>query len=334
MTSPDGTTWTARTAAEANSWERVVWAPSLALFAAVAADGTNRVMTSPDGITWTSRTAAAASNWYGLAWAPSLALFAAVSQGGLAMTSPDGITWTSRTPSAANGWTAVAWAPELGLFLAVAFSGTGRVMTSTDGILWLDRSVTIDKSWRGVTWSATLGTFVVVSDQASAMRNATVPALTGVTGLALAMQKGTPVAIWVKRNDTAAQTALALFEGGDGIREYLIVDQRRGEASLTAVCDADLAKFSRPLTSVTYATNDPLTRSGKTVSISLAIGTWDVMFDPAVFGDVIWGESGDFTIQDVTITFDAPGAYPRYTVTAASVNFTLADLLARLALAA
>jgi len=81
--------------------------------------------------------------------------------------------------------------------------------------------------------------------------------------------------------------------------------------------------------SVTYSTNDPLTRSGKSVSISLAIGTWDVMFDPLVFGDVIWGEAGSFTIQSVDIAFDAPGAYPRYTVRAASTYVSLIDFLLR-----
>jgi len=155
------------------------------------------------------------------------------------------------------------------------------------------------------------------------------PALTGVTGNTLAMDAGTPVSIWVQRNDTAAQAYMALAEGGDGIREYLIIDARRGEVSLTALCDADLEKFARPLVSVTYSTNDPLTRSGKSVSISLAIGTWDVMFDPLVFGDVIWGEAGSFTIQSVDIAFDAPGAYPRYTVRAASTYVSLIDFLLR-----
>lgn len=160
------------------------------------------------------------------------------------------------------------------------------------------------------------------------------PALTGVTGLTLAMQRGTKVSLWVERNDTAAQAEMVVREGGDGVVEYLIVDERRGEESLTAVLDADLAKFSRPLVSVTYATHDPLTRSGKTVPISLASGTFDpAVFDPAVFGDVLWAH-GDFTIQSVEITFESATINPRYAVTAASTNFRVQDLLRRILLVA
>ena len=52
MTSPDGITWTARAATEANQWTSVIYGKGL--FVAIAYDGTNRVMTSPDGITWTN----------------------------------------------------------------------------------------------------------------------------------------------------------------------------------------------------------------------------------------------------------------------------------------
>ncbi len=54
-----GITWTARDAAEANSWRSVTYGNGL--FVAVAENGTHRVMTSPDGITWTARDAAEAS---------------------------------------------------------------------------------------------------------------------------------------------------------------------------------------------------------------------------------------------------------------------------------
>ncbi|MDC1474504.1 hypothetical protein N8350_02710, partial [Candidatus Nanopelagicales bacterium] len=61
MTSPDGITWTSRTATAANYWRSVTYGEGL--FVAVASSGADRVMTSPDGITWTSRTAAAANAW-------------------------------------------------------------------------------------------------------------------------------------------------------------------------------------------------------------------------------------------------------------------------------
>ena len=44
MTSPDGVTWTAQTAAEANFWQSVTFGNGV--FAAVAVDGTHQVMTS------------------------------------------------------------------------------------------------------------------------------------------------------------------------------------------------------------------------------------------------------------------------------------------------
>jgi len=59
MTSPDGITWTNRTAPYSNQWRSICWAPELSLFCAVGRTGTYRVMTSPDGINWTARTAAA-----------------------------------------------------------------------------------------------------------------------------------------------------------------------------------------------------------------------------------------------------------------------------------
>lgn len=165
------------------------------------------------------------------------------------------------------------------------------------------------------------------------------PALTGINannGLPIAMAKGSVCHVLVQRENLAGQAALAILEGGDGIRQYMITDERRGSASLTALCDADLAIFSRPIVGATYASRDPKTRSGKTVSIDLHAGFYDAAFyDPAFYGGAaLYGLAGDFTIQSVDITFDAPRLLPRYTVQASSVAFTLSDLLRRVVLAA
>lgn len=169
------------------------------------------------------------------------------------------------------------------------------------------------------------------------------PALTGINasnGIPRATARGAAVHLWVQRDDLSAQAALGqseLDEDGittDGIREYLISNGNVGEELLTAMCDADLAIFSRPIVSVTYYTRDTKSKTGRTVSIALALG----MFDPAVFDasvfDVLatWGESGDFTIQSVDIQCDVPGQNPLYCVSASSVAFTLSDLLRRVAL--
>jgi len=151
-------TWTTRTAAAANAWAAVVWAPGLSLFVAVAQSGASRVMTSPDGITWTARTAAAALLWQAIAWSPSLGLLVAVANTGATsiMTSPDGIAWTSRTGG--PGW-GIAWSPALGLFVITNTS----VATSPDGITWTTRTAPSANLWYGVTWAAEPGLFVAVA---------------------------------------------------------------------------------------------------------------------------------------------------------------------------
>jgi hypothetical protein len=172
MTSPDGITWTSRSAAADSNWKSVTYGNGL--FVAVAFDGTgNRVMTSPDGITWTARTAAAASGWYGVTYGmidssvTSTASgtlvpgFVAVANGGTnrVMTSPDGITWTARTAAEASGWNSVTYGD--GLFVAVANGGTNKVMTSPDGITWTSLADGASFNWLSVTYGN--GLFVAVA---------------------------------------------------------------------------------------------------------------------------------------------------------------------------
>jgi hypothetical protein len=143
------------------------------------------------------------------------------------------------------------------------------------------------------------------------------PALTGVTGIGIGIIKGSPVNIWVQRDDYAAQVELGAQELSDGIREYLIADERRGEASLRALCDADLLQFSRGIRTVPYATRDVKTKAGKPVVISLA--------RPPIFESL--------TIQEVTIDqideFD--GLAPRFLVSASSFRHSLEDIMRRVA---
>jgi hypothetical protein len=156
------------------------------------------------------------------------------------------------------------------------------------------------------------------------------PALTGINrfnGLTLPLAKGAKVNIWVQRDDTAAQTALGQLEldaagnPTDGIREYVIVDERSTEARMTALCDGDLALFSRPIVTAQYYTRDPKSKSGRTVSINVTTGV-----------GTPWGQAGDFTIQQVELSCTGPALNPLRAVTATSVAFTLSDLLRRVAL--
>jgi len=120
----------------------------------------------------------------------------------------------------------------------------------------------------------------------------------------------------VQRDDLGAQAQLAAIDHSDGIIEHLITDERRGETSLTQLCDADLAQYAQPIQTVPYATRDPKTKSGKPITFNLA--------SPAI--------NATLTIQEVTITEInfAPRLNPRFTVTASSVRFSLEDILRRL----
>jgi len=132
-TSPDGITWTSRTASAFLGWVNVTWSPELGLFVAASQStpASNNIMTSPDGINWTSRTTPTTSSLLSTCWAAELGLFVCVGNNTI-LTSPDGITWTQRTSPANNQWFMITWAPELGICAAVSNTGSSnRAMTSS-----------------------------------------------------------------------------------------------------------------------------------------------------------------------------------------------------------
>lgn len=102
MTSPDGRTWTQRTAAEANAWQCVCWSDALGLFCAVASAGTHQVMTSPDGVIWTARTHAITS-CNAVVWEPVVGKFCAIGGNSTSQLSSDGINWTSYAANLLGG---------------------------------------------------------------------------------------------------------------------------------------------------------------------------------------------------------------------------------------
>lgn len=111
MTSPDGVTWTSRSAPEDtadSTWKSVAYCNGT--FVAVANGGTTKVMTSPDGITWTAQTPAEDNSWQSVSYGNGT--FVAVADTGTnrVMTSPDGVTWTPHlvTATAANSSTVFA----------------------------------------------------------------------------------------------------------------------------------------------------------------------------------------------------------------------------------
>ena len=131
LTSPDGITWTSRSAGS-QTFNDVIYANGL--FVAVGAN--NAVYTSPDGVTWTLRTATGSFNQvvYGNS------LYVIVGSSGVIFTSPDGVTWTSRTSGTTQNLNSIVWNGST--FVAVGVNGV--YSTSSDGITWtpaLDASV-------------------------------------------------------------------------------------------------------------------------------------------------------------------------------------------------
>lgn len=134
---------------------------------------------------------------------------------------------------------------------------------------------------------------------------------TGAGSVLYAINQGESVNIWVQRDDLAAQALYGIHEGP------VLIDERRALSSLNALCDAELALYATPIVTVTYATRDPLTKSGKTIDITLA--------SPSI--------NQTLTIQDVTISEIGivPGLVPKFTVTASSVRFSIEDILRKAA---
>ncbi len=154
LTSPDGITWTSRTAGTSSGLQGVTWSGTQ--FVAVGANGT--ILTSPDAITWTSRVSGTMNLLYGVAW--SGAEFVAVGFYGTILTSLDGITWTSRFSNSSMNdvLQAVVWS---GTQYVVAGRG-GVILTSPDGITWTPRSSAIGTIGyvNSIIWSG--AQFVVV----------------------------------------------------------------------------------------------------------------------------------------------------------------------------
>ena len=146
MSSPDGITWTLRTAAVASQWQSVCWSSPLGMFVAVGLSlslSNEGVMYSYNGIVWYSLTGITQNTWNSVCWSNELEIFLAV---GLDSTSPldsvmysrNGINWsyitlTGIAPS--NNWKSVCWSPELGIFASTSTNGISptapRVMTSS-----------------------------------------------------------------------------------------------------------------------------------------------------------------------------------------------------------
>lgn len=109
-TSPDGVTWTSRTAPNTNAWNCIAYGSGG--FVSLSTTGVgNRSMTSPDGITWTSRTTPSDQSWESVVYSQTTGVWVAVASTGTTttnlMTTSNPFAagaWTLRTSPAANQW--------------------------------------------------------------------------------------------------------------------------------------------------------------------------------------------------------------------------------------
>jgi len=163
MTSPEGITWTSRTAAEQIVYTGIGYNGNV-LVAVASSTFANQVMISANAVTWQSLPAAVSGiQWRDVTWNGNI--FCAIAATGVAngvMISTDGTTWLTRVPAADLAWRSIVWAPELSLFVAVGTSGVGnRVMTSPDGTTWTSQTSAADLNWIDVTWNGKI--FVAVA---------------------------------------------------------------------------------------------------------------------------------------------------------------------------
>lgn len=167
MTSPDGITWTPRTAPTNDHWVSVAFGAGR-FVAVTGGGGGQQVMTSDNnGVTWSLRSTPGDRTWKSVTYGNGR--FVAVANDGTGqrvMTSDDGATWTLRNTPADNSWYSVTYGN--GLFVAVAINGTDRVMTSPDGITWTARSAAANQAWFATTYGD--GRFVAVSASGAGTR--------------------------------------------------------------------------------------------------------------------------------------------------------------------
>jgi hypothetical protein len=103
-TSPDGITWTLRTAPDSIDRNAIAFNGSIAVMVS-GASGTSTdafCQTSADGITWTNRAMPANKAWMGVDYSPVDGLFLAIADDGTVAKSPDGITWSAVSASYAS----------------------------------------------------------------------------------------------------------------------------------------------------------------------------------------------------------------------------------------
>lgn len=117
--------------------------------------------------------------------------------------------------------------------------------------------------------------------------------LTGVTGLTLAQDAAVDVAVRAEVDDSAAQTEIASIEGGDGVHEHYVSDERLNDAGCQERASAELALFSDTLVRASGVSYDMNMRPGAILDINVA------------------GLARTLTVESVTLDIPVPHTPPR-----------------------
>lgn len=161
-----------------------------------------------------------------------------------------------------------------------------------------------------ITAAVSYGSTVTVAPQLTGI------AASGTGSILTAIKKGDPVNLIVTSDDASAQTTLASLIGGteDGIFEDTDQNNSLGLTESLARAEAQVRLASRALTSLRYRSRDTNTRSGRTITVSIA-GTTNI--------------SGAWKIQQVTIAdfSNAARVFPTYQAEASSVRFSFENLI-------
>lgn len=182
LTSPDGVSWTAQTSGTTDALQGIAWSGTR--FVATSASAA-RVFTSPDGLTWTAQPLGTGNALLGIAW--DGARFVCVGYNGTIITSPDGATWTARNSGTTRNLVAITAGA-----VHVAAGNDGTIVTSPDGAAWTARASGTTDQITDVTWSGTV--FAEVSNSGRILTSSDgvtwTPRASGTTTRLLAIARG------------------------------------------------------------------------------------------------------------------------------------------------
>ena len=341
MASTTGTSWTGQNAASASDWRGVVWAPDLLQWVGVGDAASMEVQT----INQVGEKVALSSIATGASPTTKRILYR-TEDGGTVYKALDTINnnsttiYTDNIPDESLG----AVAPTISSVAVNAGDTAIRVQALENfqaGGGWVEAGGQ-PISYTGRSGSSGEGTLTGVPASGQGTIIAGVPAggsvvpigfLSGVPSsgagsVLVQMEAGEKLNIYITRNDAAAQSALATLLGGsaDGVFEQFIQDRRLSQTEAENRGDAILTLQKDAFQEFTYASRDPKTRSGKTITVDL---TSPQSIDTT------------FKIQSVSISEidEAPSFVanesghpvvernPLYTVRASTMRFSFEDLL-------